>query len=59
MNDQDPVFTSAVWRDLFKMAGVKLCMSTAFHPQTDDQSEVVNKCIAMYLHCFNGDRPRS
>jgi hypothetical protein len=34
-------------------------MSTAFHPQTDGQSEVVNKVIAMYLHCVTGDRPRS
>jgi hypothetical protein len=44
---------------LFGLAGVKLRMSMAFHPQTDGQSEVVNKVIAMYLHCVTGDRPRS
>ena len=33
-------------------------MSTAFHPQTDGQSEAVNKPIAMYLRCLTGDRPR-
>jgi hypothetical protein len=33
-------------------------MSTAFHPQTDGQSEAVNKTIAMYLRCLTGDRPR-
>jgi hypothetical protein len=48
VSDRDPMFTGHVWRDLFRMAG-PLCMSTAFHPQTDDQSEVVNKVIAMYL----------
>jgi hypothetical protein len=32
VSDRDPVFTSHVWRDLFKLAGVKLRMSTAFHP---------------------------
>jgi hypothetical protein len=53
------VFTGNVWRDLFKMAGVKLRMSTAFHPQTDGQSEVVNKVIAMYLRCVTGDQPRT
>lgn len=34
-------------------------MSTAFHPQTDGQSEAVNKTIGMYLRCMAGDRPRS
>jgi hypothetical protein len=59
VSDSDPVFTGNVWRDLFKMAGVKLRMSTTFHPQTDGQSEVVNKVIAMYLRCVTGDQPRT
>jgi len=33
VSDRDPVFTGHVWRDLFHMAGVKLRMSTAFHPR--------------------------
>jgi len=48
-----------MWRDLFKMAGVQLRFSTAFHPQTDGQSEIVNKVLAMYLRCATGDRPRA
>jgi hypothetical protein len=59
VSDRDPVFIVHVWRDLFILAGVKLRMSAAFHPQTDGQSEVVNKVIAMYLRCVTGDRPRS
>jgi hypothetical protein len=59
VSDRDLVFTGHVWRDLFRMAGVTLKMSTAFHPQTDGQSEVVNKIIAMYLRCVTGDRPRA
>jgi transposase InsO family protein len=59
VSDRDSVFTSRLWRDLFKLSGVQLRFSTAFHPQTDGQSEVVNKVIAMYLCCATGDRPRA
>jgi hypothetical protein len=33
-------------------------MSSAFHPQFDGQTEVVNKIITMYLRCLTGDRPQ-
>ncbi|WVZ82924.1 hypothetical protein U9M48_030129 [Paspalum notatum var. saurae] len=55
---RDPVFTSTFWKALFKHCGTKLHMSSAFHPQSDGQTEAVNKAIAMYLRCFIGDRPR-
>jgi hypothetical protein len=59
VSDRDPVFTGHVWRDLFRMAGVKLRFSMTFHPRMDGQSEVVNKVIDMYLRCVTGDRPRA
>ena len=59
VSDRDPIFTSHLWRDLFRLAGVKQRLSMAFHSQTDGQSEVVNKVIAMYLRYATGDRPRS
>jgi hypothetical protein len=59
VSDRDTVFTSQFWTELFHMAGVKLQMSSAFHPQSDGQSEVVNRIINMYLRCLAGDRPKS
>jgi transposase InsO family protein len=59
VSDRDSVFTSTLWKELFRLTGTKLCTSSAFHPQTDDQSEITNKIITAYLRCLAGDRPQS
>ena len=58
VSDRDPVFTSNFWGELMRLSGTKLQMTTAFHPQSDGQSESANKVIIMYLRCLTGDRPR-
>ena len=39
ISDRDPRFTLRFWKGLKKELGVKLNLSTTFHPQTDGQSE--------------------
>ena len=45
ITDRDTLFTSELWMALHKLTGVKLKMSTVYHPQTDGTSERTNKTL--------------
>lgn len=57
VSDRDRIFTSAFWKELFKLAGVALHMSSSYHPQSDGQTERLNQSMETFLHCFVNSCP--
>jgi hypothetical protein len=56
VSDRDARFTSDFWRRLNEIWKVKLRMSTAFHPQTDGQTEKANDIVQKWLRAFATNR---
>lgn len=57
ISGRDKIFTSHLWEQLFARSGTQLHLSTTYHPQTDGQTEHVNKCLEIFLRCFVHSMP--
>ncbi|CAF4575287.1 unnamed protein product, partial [Didymodactylos carnosus] len=57
ISDRDPKFTSLFWQTLFTCIGTKISLSTAFHPQTDGQSERLNRTVEEMLRHYVTQQP--
>jgi transposase InsO family protein len=56
ISDRGSIFVSEMWRELFTKLGTSLLFSTAYHPQTDGQSEATNKYLQTMLRFFVNER---
>ena len=52
ISDHRPQFTARFTKELYRLLGIKLASSTAWHPQTDGQMEHINQELDQYLWLF-------
>ena len=52
VSDRDSKFTSNFWKSIFEATGTQLAYSTAYHPETDGQTERVNQVVEDILRAY-------
>src|ERR1700761_236126 len=56
ISDRGPQFVAEFMKELYRLLGVKLAATTAYHPQGDGQTEWVNQELEQYLCLFINQR---
>jgi len=56
ISDRDVRFASRFWQALADCHGTRVALSTAFHPQTDGQTERMNRTLEQLLRMYIGPR---
>ncbi|KAJ1704458.1 hypothetical protein LUZ63_004237 [Rhynchospora breviuscula] len=57
ISNRDPIFQNTFWKKLFRLQGTKLRFSSAYHPESDGQTERMNRCVEQFLRSFVHDQP--
>jgi len=52
VSDRRPQFVASFTKELYRLLGIRLSSSTAWHPQTDGQMEHVNQELDQFLRLF-------
>jgi hypothetical protein len=58
ISDRDSRFVGSFWSSLWALMDTKLKKSTSFHPQTDGQTEVVNRTVVHLLRAYCSKHPK-
>jgi IS30 family transposase len=58
VTNMDKISTSKLWQDIFKSLNISLQFSSAYHPQSDGQTERVNRRLENYLRCMTFMEPK-
>lgn len=57
ISDRGPQFAAQFAKELGRILGYQISLSTAYHPQSDGETERVNQELEVYLRIFCGDNP--
>jgi len=52
VSNRGPQFVASFTKELYRLLGIQLSSSTAWHPQMDGQTEYVNQKLDQFLHLF-------
>lgn len=56
VSDRDSKWISSFWEETCRQFNIRRALSTAYHPQTDGQSEIMNQVLEVALRCYVGPK---